>query len=149
MTHKPVNEDGYINAFKQKVGLKSRLITAILVILTSNRLYVSFSSPRLAVLVALSILTLLTLVAIALPIRYQHYSSYLVKLYATCLFLLGMLMLYRRWDFVLVNGSMEGPNGEGSPLAFLFVGMIEQFLFTLPALCMFWAYSKRRVQKWK
>ena len=49
----------------------------------------------------------------------------------------GLFLLWRRVSFVLEHGRMEGPDGYGSPAAFIVNGIWEQMLFTAPPMALF------------
>ncbi len=56
----------------------------------------------------------------------------------------GLVFLGLRVAFVVRNGGMEGPDGYGSPLAFLIGLAFEQCAFTLPASGLMWSLLRTR-----
>jgi hypothetical protein len=48
------------------------------------------------------------------------------------IWILMLIQTIRRITFVIVNQSMEGPHGEGSPMAFILGFLSEQILFFIP-----------------
>ncbi len=101
--------------------------------------------------VSVPIVMIVVVCAIAsiLPPRYQYRSSILSRGFALGIFVLGMFLMYSRFSFIVENGGMEGPDGVGSPLAFLIGFAFEQLFFTLPSFYIMWAYSKKRVERWQ
>ena len=80
------------------------------------------------------------------PDKFQLRISIFLRISAAMLLSFGVFLLYRRLDFILSYGGMEGPNGEGSPLAFIIGMVFEQVYFSLPSLFILWLYSKRKIK---
>jgi hypothetical protein len=56
----------------------------------------------------------------------------------------GLVSLGMRAAFVVSNGGIEGPDGFGSPMAFLIGLAFEQGLFTLPSSGLMWSLWRTR-----
>lgn len=126
------------------------IIRTISTILISIIGYFLFSNLKPAWLsLAAGFGSIICAMAAILPVKHQRIGSRLVKAFAASIFAFGMYFLYLRLSFMDRNGGMEGPGGHGSPLAFLLGLVSEQVIFTLPALFLLWAYSRRRVEKWQ
>jgi hypothetical protein len=54
----------------------------------------------------------------------------------------GLRFLVLRSAFMVENGGMEGPEGRGSPLAFLIGLVFEQLVFSIPAACLLLALRR-------
>lgn len=119
-----------------------RAISAILISAIGYFLFSNLKPAWLSITVAFA--SIICVVGAVLPVTYQKMGSLLVKAFAASILIFGIFLLYQRMAFIGRNGGMEGPGGHGSPLAFLLGFISEQVIFTLPALFLFWAYSKRR-----
>ena len=97
----------------------------------------------------MAILSLGCAIAAVLPSQYQPKVSLLIKGFAICILVFGGYLLYGRLEFIFINGGMEGPDGYGSPLAFLIGLIFEQTFFTLSSFYLLWAFSTKRVQRWQ
>lgn len=124
----------------------SRIVAFILILIIGYTLYGWFSSYWFSV--PLAVIAIASAIASILPNQYQSKSSVFLKSVAFFLLAFGAFLLYQRLEFMAINEGMEGPEGQGSPMAFLIGFVFEQVFFTLPSIYILWAYSAKRVKRW-
>lgn len=65
---------------------------------------------------------------------HQPIANWLLLLGSLGPLALGTFFHYARVDFIIKNGGMEGPNGFGSPLAFLIGWIFTTVVFFIPGV---------------
>jgi len=69
-----------------------------------------------------------------LAFRHLSIANWLLLLGSLGPLALGSFFHYARIDFIIKNSGMEGPNGHGSPLAFLIGWVFTTLIFFIPGL---------------
>lgn len=75
--------------------------------------------------------------------RFQYQKQLLLCLQTIVIFPIGY-RVFERICFVIFRSSLEGENGEGSPLMFLVGGVAEFVVFTVLAISFFEVVYKKR-----